>query len=81
MILNFSDGEALTVTLEQAAYIFSENAAPDSVMVCVDLMETSLNRIVDIQLTLRQGSALSECLSLSLSLSLSSSLIQAEYHL
>ena len=50
----------LTVSLEQDAYSFLENADPASVMVCVDLMETSLNRVVDIQLTLREDSALSE---------------------
>lgn len=54
------DVGTLTVTLEQAIYSFAENTAPELVMVCVDLMETSLSRQVDIQLTLRDGSALSK---------------------
>ena len=57
----YSDGqESLTVTLQQSQYIFNEGADPQTVMVCVDLMETSLNREVDILLNLRQGSALSK---------------------
>ena len=59
-LLNISGVGALTVSLEQDAYSFLENADPASVMVCVDLIEMSLNRMVDIQLTLRQDSALSE---------------------
>ena len=69
-LFNVSVVGTLTVTLEQDAYSFVENADPASVMVCVDLLETSLNRVVDIQLTLREGSALSEQLIFSLSLSL-----------
>lgn len=63
MISLFSDVDVgtLTVTLEQAEYSIAENTPPEQVMVCVDLMETSLNRQVDILLTLREGSALSKC--------------------
>ena len=61
LFIDVDDG-MLTATLEQAEYSFLENAAPESVMVCVDLMDTSLNRQVDILLTLRQGSALSKLL-------------------
>ena len=61
MIMHTDGVASLTVTLQQSQYVFNEAENPQDVMVCVDLMETFLNREVDILLTLRQGSALSKC--------------------
>ena len=48
------------VTFDLLSYSYPENANPDVVMVCVDLMDNAVTRTVDVQLTLRDGTAVGE---------------------
>ncbi len=52
-----SDG-TLMVGFDEPSYTFSENQDPETVMVCLDLIDSVITREVSIMLTLRAGTAL-----------------------